>query len=95
MSSLKRRLLYVMAGAYVIAGAMHFIKPAAYVALVPPALPFKLALVYISGVAEIALGLALLAPNLRRLADLHENISKKESELAKLRREYATLKKKL
>ncbi|NNC88855.1 MAG: hypothetical protein HKN82_10405 [Akkermansiaceae bacterium] len=35
------------------------------------------------------------AANLRQLADLHENISKKETELAKLRREYAALKKKL
>ncbi len=33
--------------------------------------------------------------NLRRLADIHEAISKKEAELLKLQREYASLKKKL
>ena len=35
------------------------------------------------------------AANLRRLADIHESISKKEDELVKLQREYAALKKKL
>ena len=35
------------------------------------------------------------ASNLRRLADIHESISKKEAELLKLQREYAALKKKL
>ena len=35
------------------------------------------------------------AANLRRLADVHESISKKEVELLKLQREYAALKKKL
>lgn len=35
------------------------------------------------------------AANLRRLADIHEAISKKEAELLKLQREYAVLKKKL
>ena len=33
--------------------------------------------------------------NLRRLADLHESISKKETELMKLQREYQALKKRL
>ena len=38
---------------------------------------------------------ANFAANLRRLADIHESISKKENELLKLQREYASLKKKL
>ena len=38
---------------------------------------------------------ANFSANLRRLADLHEAIVKKETELTKLKREYATLKKKL
>ena len=38
---------------------------------------------------------ANFAANLRRLADIHESISKKEAELHKLQREYAALKKKL
>jgi transposase-like protein len=35
------------------------------------------------------------ASNLRRLADIHESISKKEAELLNFQREYAALKKKL
>jgi hypothetical protein len=35
------------------------------------------------------------ASNLRRLADIHASISKKEAELLKLQREYSELKKKL
>lgn len=35
------------------------------------------------------------ASNLRRLAEIHESISKKEAELLKLQRDYSTLKKKL
>jgi len=68
MSTIKRRLLYVMSVTYVIAGVMHFIKPHGYVAMMPPALPYPLALVYISGVIEIGLGVALLVPKLTRLA---------------------------
>jgi uncharacterized membrane protein len=42
------------------AGAMHFVKPRAYEAIMPEALPAHRELVYASGVAEIAGGLALL-----------------------------------
>ncbi|MFO0728885.1 MAG: DoxX family protein [Myxococcota bacterium] len=53
---------------YVFAGAMHFITPASYLAMMPPALPEPLALVYLSGVAEAGLGLALIPPKTRRWA---------------------------
>ena len=65
---LKRPLRYVMAVLYVIAGAMHFLVPEVYVQIVPPVLPGPLTLVYVSGIAEIALGLGLLHPRTRRLA---------------------------
>ena len=65
---LKRPLRYVMAVLYVIAGAMHFLVPEVYVQIVPPVLPGPLTLVYLSGIAEIALGLGLLHPRTRRLA---------------------------
>jgi len=42
------------------AGIMHFVKPGAYEATVPDPLPGHREIVYISGVAEIAGGLALL-----------------------------------
>jgi hypothetical protein len=38
---------------------------------------------------------ANFSANLRRLADIHESIVKKETELTNLKREYAALKKKL
>lgn len=68
LAGLKRPLLYVMAILYVIAGAMHFVVPGLYVQIVPPFLPGRPALVYLSGIAEIALGLGVLHPRTRRLS---------------------------
>jgi uncharacterized membrane protein len=51
---------------FVFAGAMHFVKPRAYKAIVPPYLPAPEALVYASGVAEIAGGVGLMVPSARR-----------------------------
>ena len=65
---LKRPLLYVMGLGYVVAGVMHFVYPLAYAQIVPPALPAPLLLVYLSGVAEIAVGVGLLYPPTRRAA---------------------------
>jgi len=52
----------------VAAGANHFVAAAAYVAMIPRALPAPAALVAISGVAEILGGLGLMLPATRRLA---------------------------
>ena len=49
-------------------GIMHFLRPAMYVALIPPFFPAPLALVYLSGLAELALGGLVLIPRLRRWA---------------------------
>ncbi|HXE46339.1 MAG TPA: hypothetical protein VN635_14245 [Conexibacter sp.] len=52
---------------FVFAGALHFVIPRAYAAIVPDWLPAgRRAVVYASGVAEIAGGLALLHPRTRR-----------------------------
>jgi uncharacterized membrane protein len=61
-------LRWLLALVMVAAGANHFISPATYVAMMPAALPWHLALVYASGVAEIAGGLGLLVPRTRRAA---------------------------
>jgi uncharacterized membrane protein len=53
---------------FVLAGVMHFIKPRAYRAIVPPYLPAPEVLVYASGVAEIAGGAGLMVPAGRRAA---------------------------
>jgi uncharacterized membrane protein len=65
---LKRPLLYVMSVGYVIAGILHFVMPHLYVQIVPPRLPAPLLLVYISGLAEVAVGVGLLYPRTRQAA---------------------------
>ena len=55
-------LLYVQAFFYVVAGLLHFLKTKFYLRIMPPYLPFPKELVYLSGVAEILLGLGLLSP---------------------------------
>jgi uncharacterized membrane protein len=53
---------------YVSAGTLHFLRTSLYIKIVPPYIPWPTAMVYISGVAEIAGGIALLIPDLRRAA---------------------------
>jgi uncharacterized membrane protein len=64
----KRPLLYVMGPGYVVAGILHFVVPELYVQIVPPVFPAALALVYLSGLAEIAVGVGLLIPRTRQHA---------------------------
>ena len=65
---LKRPLLLVMGPMYVVAGVFHFLVPELYVQIVPPVFPAPLALVYLSGLAEIAVGIGFLIPRTRRYA---------------------------
>jgi uncharacterized membrane protein len=53
---------------FVFAGIMHFAIPRAYRRIMPPYVPAPTAMVYASGVAEIAGGAGLMAPRHRRLA---------------------------
>jgi uncharacterized membrane protein len=53
---------------FIFAGVMHFVIPRAYAAIVPPQLPAPRAIVYASGVAEIAGGAGVLHPRTRRVA---------------------------
>jgi len=55
-----------MAGMYIFAGIMHFVKPKAYMRIMPRYLPNHKQLLYISGLAEIALGIALCSPALKQ-----------------------------
>lgn len=57
--------LYVMALLYVAAGVNHFINPGFYTGVIPPYLPWPLALVYLSGVAEVGLGILLIPKKIR------------------------------
>lgn len=60
--------LYLMAAMYIIAGCMHFIKPKAYLAIMPAYFPAPRAMVFLSGIAEIVLGIALCFQATKNLA---------------------------
>jgi uncharacterized membrane protein len=53
---------------FVFAGFLHFVRPAPYLKIMPPWIPWHRAMVDLSGAAEIAGGLGLLIPKLRRPA---------------------------
>ncbi len=53
---------------FVVAGALHFVMPRVYRRIMPPYVPAPMAMVYASGVAEIAGGAGLMVPRSRRLA---------------------------
>jgi uncharacterized membrane protein len=53
---------------FVLAGAMHFVRPRVYRKIVPPYLPAPQALVYISGVAEAFGGHGQMIPSKRSRA---------------------------
>ena len=70
MSRTKRALLWVMSAFYVSGGVYHLVNPGFYLPMMPPYLPWHRELVFVSGVAEIVLGIAVLVPGLRHLAAL-------------------------
>ena len=68
MKALRTAMKWLLGLLFAAAGVNHFLMPDKYVALVPPYLPWPLALVYLSGVAEVALGVLLLIPRFRSRA---------------------------
>jgi len=63
------RTRHALAGFWVFAGIMHFVIPRTYEAIVPPQLAqWKRPVVYASGVAELAGGLAVLPERTRMAA---------------------------
>lgn len=63
-------LLYFMAAFYIFAGVMHFAKPKFFIRIIPPALPMKEWINWVSGACEIVLGVLILFPAYRPLAAL-------------------------
>ena len=61
-------LRILFAAFFVVAGVTHFTNREFFVSIVPPYLPWPEMLVYVSGVAEILLGVMLLIPATMRLA---------------------------
>jgi len=58
----KSTLRIVLALFFVGAGINHFVRTGFYLRMMPPYLPWPLALVEVSGIAEIVLGVLLAAP---------------------------------
>ena len=68
ISKIKTISIFIMSLFYIGAGLSHFFNPDWYVRIVPPILPFKIAIVYISGIFEIILGSLLIFPKTRFIA---------------------------
>jgi uncharacterized membrane protein len=49
-----------LAGAFLVSGVMHLVRPQLFEQIVPPALPARRALVHVSGVAELVCAAGLL-----------------------------------
>ncbi|MFN8159697.1 MAG: DoxX family protein [Solirubrobacterales bacterium] len=58
----------LLAAFFAFAGAMHFVVPRRYEAMMPPSFPAHRGSVFLSGLAEIAGGAALASPRTRPLA---------------------------
>ena len=67
-SKIKTFSIIIMTLFYIMAGTNHFINPDWYIRIVPPILPFKTAIVYISGILEMILGTILIFPKTRVIA---------------------------
>ena len=68
MNRLKYTLRWLYGLFFIAAGVNHFLNTPFYVGIMPPYLPWPVALVYLSGVAEIGLGGLLLVERWSRLA---------------------------
>ncbi|WP_179335252.1 DoxX family protein [Winogradskyella costae] len=60
--------LYIMAAMYIFAGLIHFIKPKMYMRIMPKYIPNHKVMVYLSGTAEIVLGIGLCVPVLKAIS---------------------------
>ncbi len=67
-SRLRRASPYLLAGLLTVTGTLHFVTPRTFAQIVPPALPEPYALVYLSGLAELACAAGLAVPRTRRAA---------------------------
>lgn len=54
--------IYIMGSMYIFAGLMHFIKPKAYMKIMPKYIPYHLTMVYVSGICEMLFGTLLFSP---------------------------------
>ena len=62
----KTLTIFVMGVMYVFIGIKHFTDPQYFLDIVPPQLPSKLFLVYLTGLIEVVGGVAILTPKTRK-----------------------------
>lgn len=60
--------LYLMGILYVIAGLNHFRNPRLYLKIIPPYLPKPKLLNYMSGIAEVILGIGIFIPMVSKMS---------------------------
>lgn len=60
--------MYVMAGFYIFAGVYHFVKPKFFLRIIPPILPLKEWINWITGAIEFSLGILILFPAYQSIA---------------------------
>ena len=70
IENFKLLTIYVMSIMYIFIGIRHFYGPQYFLHIVPPQLPFKLFLVYVTGLIEIIGGVAILSSKTRRAGAL-------------------------
>ena len=68
MSRIKTVVRFLFGAFFIVAGVTHFTNEAFFTSIVPPYLPWPVAIVYVSGVAEIVLGALLMVPSRTVLA---------------------------
>ncbi|MEO5579837.1 MAG: DoxX family protein [Gemmatimonadaceae bacterium] len=62
------RNIFLLAGLFAFAGVMHFVVPGSYAGIMPQWVPFPIELIYVTGALEIAGGIGLLVPHVRKWA---------------------------
>ncbi|HEX2723315.1 MAG TPA: DoxX family protein [Gemmatimonadaceae bacterium] len=65
-----RRNHFLIAALFIVAGVVHFLVPDRYAGIMPGWVPFPREMVYVSGVLEIAGGVGVLIPGVRRLTGI-------------------------
>lgn len=68
MKTVKIVLLYLLVAFYLFMGAMHFIQPEQYFAMMPSWLPAQKVLIILSGIVEIVLAVLLIPIKTRTIA---------------------------
>ena len=69
-SVVRSAVRFALAALFIASGTRHFVRSEFFTAIMPPWVPWPLAMVWISGFFEIAGAIALLVPGTRRAAGI-------------------------